>query len=85
MNGTTNPARLDQITRLAREFRTFTKIFADILKVKRDSALMTQNQLARNGNMLRYKLEDLASNANDAELQAIAVRREESRPSSSRR
>src|ERR1700730_16765367 len=37
MRGTTNPARLDQITRLAREFRTFTKIFAEILKVKRDN------------------------------------------------
>src|SRR6185437_10319625 len=71
MKGTTNPARLDQVTRLARVFRTFTKIFADILKVKRDSALVTQNQLARSGNMLRYKLEDLPSEANDAELQAI--------------
>jgi methyl-accepting chemotaxis protein len=71
MKGTTNPARLDQVTRLAREFRTFTKIFADILKVKRDSALVTQNQLARGGNMLRYKLDDLPSNANDAELSAI--------------
>src|SRR4030081_3281361 len=71
MKGTTNPARLDQITRLAREFRTFTKIFADILKVKRDSALVTQNQLARGGNMLRYKLDDLPSNAHDGELQAI--------------
>jgi methyl-accepting chemotaxis protein len=71
MRGTTNPARLDQITRLAREFRTFTKIFADILKVKRDSALVAQNQLARSGNMLRYKLDDLPSNANDVELPAI--------------
>jgi methyl-accepting chemotaxis protein len=71
MRGTTNPARLDQVTRLAREFQTFTKIFADILKVKRDSALVTQNQLARGGNMLRYKLDDLPSNANDSELQAI--------------
>src|SRR3981081_1351448 len=71
MKGTTNPARLDQITRLAREFRTFTKIFADIVKVKRDSALVTQNQLARGGNMLRYKLDDLPSNADDSELQAI--------------
>src|SRR4029079_12178752 len=34
MRGTTNPARLEQITRLAREFRIFNKIFADILKVK---------------------------------------------------
>jgi methyl-accepting chemotaxis protein len=71
MRGTTNPARLEQITRLAREFQTFTRIFADILKVKRDSALVTQNQLARGGNMLRYKLDDLPSNADDTELQAI--------------
>jgi methyl-accepting chemotaxis protein len=71
MRGTTNPACLEQITRLAREFQAFTKIFADILKTKRDSALVTQNQLARGGNMLRYKLDDLPSNANDAELQAI--------------
>src|SRR4030081_1187631 len=71
MKGTTNPARLDQITRLAREFRTFSKIFVDILKVKRDSAQLTQNQLARGGNMLRYKLDDLPGNASDAELQAI--------------
>jgi methyl-accepting chemotaxis protein len=71
MKGTTNPARLDQITRLAREFRAFTKIFADILKVKRDNALVAQNQLARGGNLLRYKLDDLPSNADDSELSAI--------------
>jgi methyl-accepting chemotaxis protein len=71
MKGTTNPARLDQITRLAREFRAFTKIFADILKVKRDNALVAQNQLARGGNLLRYKLDDLPSNADDSELPAI--------------
>jgi hypothetical protein len=71
MRGTTNPARLDQITRLAREFRIFTKIFADILKLKRESALVTQNQLARGANMLRYKLDDLPSSADDAELQVI--------------
>jgi hypothetical protein len=71
MKGTTNPARLNEITRLAREFTAFTKIFADILKVKRDSALVAQNQLARAGNTLRFKLDDLPSNADDAELQAI--------------
>src|SRR6266404_6629911 len=71
MKGTANPAGLDQITRLAREFKAFTKIFADILKVKRDSALVAQNQLTRGANMLRYKLDDLPSNADDAELQAI--------------
>jgi CHASE3 domain sensor protein len=50
MRGTTNPVRLEQITRLAREFRIFTKIFADILKIKRESALVAQNQLARGAN-----------------------------------
>jgi methyl-accepting chemotaxis protein len=71
MKGTTNPARLDQITRLAREFRTFSKIFAEILKVKGDSALLTQNQLTRSGTSLRYKLDDLPNNANDSEMSAI--------------
>jgi methyl-accepting chemotaxis protein len=71
MKRTANPARLDQITRLAREFRAFTKIFADILRLKRDNALLTQNQIARSGNSLRYKLDDLPSDVNDAELQAI--------------
>jgi len=71
MKGTTNPARLEQITRLAREFRAFTKIFADILKVKQESALIVQNQLTRSGTSLRYKLDDLPSNADDSELQSI--------------
>jgi methyl-accepting chemotaxis protein len=71
MKGTTNPARRDQVTRLAGEFGTFSKLFADILNVKRESALVTQNQLSRSGNMLRYKLDDLPSNADDAELQQI--------------
>jgi methyl-accepting chemotaxis protein len=73
MKGTTNPARLNQITKLAREFRAFTKIFADILKVKNESALLTQNQLTRGGTSLRYKLDDLASNAVDAELPAVEL------------
>jgi methyl-accepting chemotaxis protein len=73
MKGTTNPARLDQITRLAREFRTFTKIFADILKVKSESTLVAQNQLTRGGTMLRYKLDDLASNAAEEGLPAVEL------------
>jgi methyl-accepting chemotaxis protein len=73
MKGTTNPARLDQVTRLAREFRTFTKIFADVLKVKGESALVAQNQLARGGNMLRYKLDELAGDAGEAELPAVEL------------
>jgi methyl-accepting chemotaxis protein len=73
MKGTTNPARLDQVTKLEREFRAFTKIFADILKVKEESTLIAQNQLMRSGNSLRYKLDDLPSNADDTELQLITL------------
>src|SRR5450631_4584860 len=39
MKGTTNPAALEQLARLAREFQAFSKIFAEILKVKAESAL----------------------------------------------
>ena len=71
MRGTSNPARRDQITRLAGEFQSFAKIFAEIVQVKSESALLVQNKLSRDANMLRYKLDDLPSNADDAELQAI--------------
>ena len=73
MKGTTNPAALDQITRLAREFGAFTKIFAEILKVKGESALVAQNQLSRGGNMLKYKLDELLGNAGEAELPAVEL------------
>jgi len=71
MKGTSNPARLDQVTKLEREFRAFTKIFAEIMKVKEESTLIAQNRLARSATSLRYKLDDLPSNADDSELQAI--------------
>jgi methyl-accepting chemotaxis protein len=73
MKGTTNPARLDQVTKLEREFRAFTKIFAEIMKVKDDSTRIAQNQLTRGGASLRYKLDDLASTAAEAELPAIEL------------
>ena len=73
MKGTTDRARLEQIAKLEREFRTFTKIFADMLKVKEDSARIAQNQLARTGNSLRYKLDDLPSNAEDEEMPLITL------------
>jgi methyl-accepting chemotaxis protein len=71
MKGTANPARRDQIARLTAEFQAFSKIFAEILRLKQESSLVTQNQLTRGGTSLRYKLDDLPSNAGDAELQAI--------------
>jgi methyl-accepting chemotaxis protein len=73
MKGTTDAVRREQVTKLEREFQTFTKIFADILKVKDESARIAQNQLARTGNSLRYKLDDLPSNADDEEMPLITL------------
>jgi methyl-accepting chemotaxis protein len=73
MKGTTNASRLDQITKLAREFRAFTRIFAEILKVKEENMLIAQNQLMRNGTSLRHKLDDLPSNADESELQVVTL------------
>jgi len=71
MRGTTNPARLEQVTRLSREFKAFTGIFADILKTKEDSEHLTKNSLTRSEMSLEYKLDDLASTATDADIPAV--------------
>jgi methyl-accepting chemotaxis protein len=68
--GTKQPARLEGLKRLAIEFKNFTSTFADIVKVKSESALIAQNQL-QSANMLMSKLDDILSNASDAEQQAI--------------
>jgi len=73
LNGTAKVARREGLDRLAAEFKTFAATFADILKVKRESALVVQNQLTRDANMLRYKLDDIASNAAEAEQAAIEL------------
>jgi methyl-accepting chemotaxis protein len=73
MRVTTAPVRLDKITRLASEFRSFTRIFADIVSVKRASALLTLEQLTRGGTMLRFKFDDLVNTAGAVELPAVEV------------
>jgi methyl-accepting chemotaxis protein len=72
MRGTTNPARLEQIAKLEREFHAFTKIFAEILKTKEESEYLTKNALTRSEMSLEYKLDDLASTATDVDLPAVA-------------
>ncbi|MDI1284639.1 MAG: HAMP domain-containing protein, partial [Reyranella sp.] len=73
MKGTTDPGRLEQLAKLEREFRAFTRIFADIVKYKEESARITQNQVTRTGMTVRYKLDDLPSNADEAEQQIITI------------
>ena len=73
MKSTTNPTRVNQVTRLGREFHSFTKVFADVVKIKRESELVSQNELMRNGNQLRYKLDDLPSGVEDETAQAAVT------------
>lgn len=70
---TRNNGRQERIRRLADEFSSFTKLFAEIIALKADSARITQNQLTRGGTSLRYKLDDLASIAVDEELPAVEL------------
>jgi methyl-accepting chemotaxis protein len=73
LTGTAKPARREGITRLSVEFKNFASTFADILKVKRESALIVQNELTRSANMLRYKLDDIGSNASEDEKPAVEL------------
>ncbi|QDP22751.1 methyl-accepting chemotaxis protein [Bradyrhizobium cosmicum] len=65
------PARRDGLDKLAKEFVNFSTTFAKVLQAKRDSALLVQNQLTRNANLLKYKLDDIGNNASDSEAQSI--------------
>ncbi|MDB5565612.1 MAG: methyl-accepting chemotaxis sensory transducer, partial [Tardiphaga sp.] len=71
MKATANSARLDKITRLGREFSMFTKVFADILKVKGENDLIASNQISRTSLMLRTKLDDLGDTATMAGLSSV--------------
>jgi methyl-accepting chemotaxis protein len=71
IRGTSNAGRRESQNRLAKDFGDFTATFAEILKVKRDSALVAQNQLTRNANMLRYKLDDIGSLGTEADQSAV--------------
>eukprot|EP01035_Chromulina_nebulosa_P058219 gene58219-79729_t len=71
MKATKDSARLDKITKLAREFTTFTKVFADILAVKGENDAIASNQLSRTSLMLRNKLDDLGDTATMAGLNSV--------------
>jgi methyl-accepting chemotaxis protein len=69
--GAKKPARLEGLKHLADEFKSYAQTFAEIVKVKGESALLVQNQLQTNANMFKYKLDDVVSNASNAESQSI--------------
>jgi methyl-accepting chemotaxis protein len=70
MQATKASARLDQVTKLAREFTNYTKVFADILAVKGENETIAANKLGRVSLMLRNKIDDLGDAATMAALPA---------------
>jgi methyl-accepting chemotaxis protein/CHASE3 domain sensor protein len=70
MKATTDATRLDKITKVAREFSDFTKVFADILAVKGENDVIGSTQLTRLSVMLRSKIDDLGDTAMMAALPA---------------
>lgn len=71
MKVTTSSARLNQVTRLARDFKMFTKIFADIVVVKNANDKIASNQISRMNLQLRSKLDDLGDTATLAGLTSV--------------
>ena len=55
-------SQINSVVSLAQEFRNFTTMFGDILKIKRKGILLAENDLAR-GSKLRAAFEDLADSA----------------------
>src|SRR6185437_5638797 len=64
---TTKPERREGLSKLATEFKNFSSTFAELVKVKDETARIVQDQLLINANMLKYKLDDVANNAPEAE------------------
>jgi methyl-accepting chemotaxis protein len=67
---TTDSARLDKVTKLDGQFKIFAKVFADIVAIKSDSAMLGQ-KLTLGASMMRSNLEDMAQDAKDAGLSAV--------------
>jgi methyl-accepting chemotaxis protein len=70
MKAATDSARLDKVTRLSREFASFSKVFADILAVKGENDAIAATQLSRLSMMLRSKIDALGDAATMAALPA---------------
>lgn len=52
-----------KIEKLSDNFKDFAKLFAEVVEVKAKNAAIASNELLKNGNMLRYKFDDLADTA----------------------
>lgn len=66
-----DPARREAIQALSQKFEKFTKVFGQVLDLKRDNFRYAANDLQRGGSMLRQRLEDLADTATLADMQSL--------------
>jgi methyl-accepting chemotaxis protein len=69
--GSTKEGSSERLNKLAAEFKHFSQTFADVLNLKNESALVTQNQLKPKGELLLYKLQDMGNNASAAGLSDV--------------
>jgi methyl-accepting chemotaxis protein len=63
--------RQKAITELSQKFEKFTKVFGQVLELKRDNFRHAANELQRGGSMLRQRLEDLADTATLADMASL--------------
>jgi methyl-accepting chemotaxis protein len=63
--------RREAITALSQKFEMFTKVFSQVLDLKRDNFRFAANELHRGGSMLRQRLEDLADSATLADMSSL--------------
>lgn len=73
MRMTIDPGRLDKVTRLSRDFRVFTNIFADVLEVKKEIARLSENEIVLGGTKLQYKFDDLINTATEDDIATVEL------------
>lgn len=73
MRITVDRGRLDKVTRLSRDFRTFTGIFADVLEVKKEIARLSENEITLGGTKLQYKFDDLMNTAVEEDIATVEL------------
>ena len=66
-----DPARREATAALSQKFEKFTKVFGQVLDLKRDNFRYAANDLQRGGSMLRQRLEDLADTATLADMSSL--------------
>ncbi|KQW23607.1 chemotaxis protein [Afipia sp. Root123D2] len=73
MRMTIDRGRLDKISRLSRDFQIFTKIFADVLEVKKEIARLSENSIVLGGTKLQYKFDDLINMATEDDIATVEL------------